>query len=45
MRSPYSDGAFRYATAVALPDGTTRFYVEVARPDGAHDLITTVSPR
>ena len=44
MRSPYSDGAFRYATAVALPDGTTRFYIEVARPDGAHDLVTTVSP-
>ena len=43
IRSPHSDGAFRYATAVALPDGSTRFYVEVARPDGAHDLVTSVS--
>jgi hypothetical protein len=43
LRSPYSDGAFRYASAVPLPDGSTRFYLEVARPDGAHDLVTVLS--
>ncbi len=42
IASPYSDGAWRYATAVPLTDGRTRFYVEAARADGAHDLVTLV---
>jgi hypothetical protein len=43
LRSPYSDGAFRYVAAVPLPGGGTRFYFEAARPDGAHDLMTSVA--
>ena len=43
LRSPDSDGALRYASAVPQPDGSTRFYFELARPDGAHDLVTSTT--
>lgn len=41
-RSPYSDGALRYVTAVPWA-GRTRYYAEAARPDGAHDLVSWVN--
>jgi hypothetical protein len=43
LRSPFSDGAARYAAHVTMPDGSVRFYLELARPDGAHDLVICVT--
>jgi hypothetical protein len=45
LRSPYSDGAARYASHATMPDGSVRFYLELARPDGAHDLVTAPARR
>lgn len=41
LGSPYSDGAYRYASKIELADGTIRYYAEMARPDGAHDLVVS----
>lgn len=43
LRSPFSDGAARYATHVTMPDRSLRYYLELARPDGAHDLVTVLA--
>ncbi len=42
LRSPHSEGAFRYACAVPTADGRVRWFAEQARADGAHDLVTTL---
>lgn len=44
IRSTWSDGALRYATAVAQDDGSVRYYVERAAADGSHDLVTVLQP-
>lgn len=44
LRSPHTDGAFRYATVVTTPGGATRWYAEQAMADGAHDIVTWAAP-
>jgi len=45
LRSPFSNGAARYATHVMMSDGSVRYYLELARPDGAHDLVSVAERR
>jgi hypothetical protein len=42
LRSPHSDGAFRYLSSVRL-GGRTLFYAELANADGGHDTVVMTS--